>query len=303
MKSVQDFLYFLSVERGLAKNTLMAYENDMKDFSKFMVDRFAVENLADATYDYVLTYLLSLRKKQAATTTVARRVATLKAFYKFMYLEGKIAENPLGSLETPKQGKRLPKIIGYDDVDKLLAQPKGLEPTSLRDKAILETLYATGMRISELIGLNISDLNISNGYLRCLGKGNKERIIPLGRKAIAAINTYLNKGRVKLVKNPAELALFVNKHGRRLTRQGCWKIIRGYTEAAGITKHLTPHTIRHSFATHLLENGADLRAVQELLGHADVTTTQIYTHITEQRLKSVYNSAHPRAIVKEDERG
>lgn len=290
------------MERGLARNTILAYERDLNNFQKFIIEHDKnKEDLKLIKYDDILTYLYYLKKQGFMSSTIARKVATIKSFYKFMVVEGEISSSPVSYLDAPKLAKKLPNIITYDEVDKLLAQPKGIKPIELRDKAMLEFLYATGMRVSELIGLNTTDLHIEHGYLRCIGKGSKERIIPLGRKAIAAVNTYLAKGRIRLVKDYGEQALFVNNHGKRLTRQGVWKLIKQYAKAAGIEKPLTPHTMRHSFATHLLENGADLRAVQELLGHADVTTTEIYTHITEQRIKAVYNKAHPRAVINKEE--
>ena len=304
MDAVKNFINFLTVERGLADNTLIAYESDLKDLQIFLT-KSSFPAIDKLEYDHIMSYLYSLKKQGLATSSLARKVATIKSFYKFMLVEGQINNNPVSYLESPKLGKRLPEVISYDEVDKLLAQPNGIRPADLRDKSILELLYATGMRVSELIGLNMGDVNLEHGFIRCLGKGSKERIIPLGKKANSAITAYLHKGRVKLTKNSNEQSLFVNSRGKRLTRQGIWKIINHYTRQAGIDKLLTPHTLRHSFATHLLENGADLRSVQELLGHVDITTTEIYTHITEQRVKSVYNSAHPRARVatKEENNG
>jgi integrase/recombinase XerD len=295
----ERFLNYLAVERGLAKNTLSSYQIDLTDFNNFISEKNLP--IIEIQYDQVLMYLHFLRRKKISSATLARRVSTLKSFYKFLFLEGVIKENPLANLESPKQGKKLPETITYEEIERLLAQPDGGEPADLRDKAMLETLYATGMRVSELTGLNLQDINLTHGYLHCLGKGSKERIVPLGQTARAAINVYLTKGRVKIVKKISEKALFVNQQGKRLTRQGFWKILKGYVREAKIKKHLTPHTIRHSFATHLLENGADLRAVQELLGHVEITTTQIYTHLTEKHIKTVYNAAHPRAVRKLEE--
>jgi integrase/recombinase XerD len=295
----ERFLNYLAVERGLAKNTLLAYHNDLTDFHYFTEEKNLP--ILEIQYDHALMYLHFLRRKKISSATLARRVSSLKAFYKFLFLDGTISENPLANLEAPKQGKKLPETITYEEVERLLAQPGGTKPNDLRDKAMLETLYATGMRVSELTGLNMQDVNLTQGYLLCLGKGSKERIVPLGQAAMTAIAVYLGKGRTKLVRRSSEKALFVNQHGKRLTRQGFWKILKRYVREAKIKKHLSPHTIRHSVATHLLENGADLRVVQELLGHVEITTTQIYTHLTEKHIKTVYQAAHPRAVYKSKE--
>lgn len=295
MKSlVEEFIHYLAVERGLADNTLDSYNRDLNQFKGFL-ETEKVKDVQKATRNMVMGYMLFLQKRGRATATVSRHLAALKSFYHFLLREKYIENDPTANLESPKIEKKLPRILAVNEVELLLNQPKGSEPARLRDKAMLELLYATGIRVSELISLDVNHINVDMGYIKCFGKGSKERIVPVGSFARRCVDEYLLKGRAKLVKVKAEQALFVNQHGRRLTRQGFWKIIKKYGKRAGIAKEITPHTLRHSFATHLLENGADLRSVQEMLGHADITTTQIYTHLTKGRLREVYAKSHPRA--------
>lgn len=295
MKSlVEEFIHYLAVERGLADNTLDSYNRDLRQFLGFLENEKAGD-IQKATRNMIMSYLLFLQKRGRATATVSRHLAALKSFYHFLLREKYIDKDPTANLESPKLEKKLPRILTVNEVEKLLNQPKGGDPGGLRDKAMLELLYATGIRVSELISLEVNHINLDMGYIRCFGKGSKERIVPVGSLARKCVNEYLQKGRAKLIKNRSEQALFVNQHGRKLTRQGFWKIIKKYAKKAGISKEITPHTLRHSFATHLLENGADLRSVQEMLGHADITTTQIYTHLTKGRLREVYAKSHPRA--------
>ena len=295
MKSlVDEFIHYLAVERGLADNTLDSYNRDLNQFLGFL-EKERVKDLHEATRNIIMAYMLFLQKRGRATATVSRHLAALKSFYHFLLREKYIEKDPTANLESPKIEKKLPRILTVNEVEVLLTQPKGVEPAGMRDKAMLELLYATGIRVTELISLDTLHINLDMGYIRCFGKGSKERIVPVGSFARKCVNEYLAKGRVKLVKNYSEQALFVNQHGRRLTRQGFWKIIKKYARWAGIAKDITPHTLRHSFATHLLENGADLRSVQEMLGHADITTTQIYTHLTKGHLREVYAKSHPRA--------
>lgn len=291
---IQEFVRYLRVERGLSPNTLLSYQHDLQDLELFLQARGV---LLDKTGKAdLLAYLLHLQKQGKATTTLSRHLAAMRAFYRFLQNESIIERDPSDNLETPKLAQKLPKVLSVREVDLLLQQPMVNEPAGIRDKAMLEVLYATGLRVSELIGLTIQQVNLEMGFVRCFGKGSKERIVPLGRVAANVVREYLQRGRVKLVRNtyPTE-TLFLNCHGRPLTRQGFWKIIKGYAAAAKIDKQITPHTLRHSFATHLLENGADLRSVQEMLGHADISTTQIYTHLTRNRIKEVYAKTHPRA--------
>lgn len=295
MKSlIDEFIHYLAVERGLADNTLDSYNRDLNQFLGFL-EKERVKDLHEATRNIIMAYMLFLQKRGRATATVSRHLAALKSFYHFLLREKYIEKDPTANLESPKIEKKLPRILTVNEVEMLLTQPKGVEPAGMRDKAMLELLYATGIRVTELISLDTLHINLDMGYIRCFGKGSKERIVPVGSFARKCVNEYLAKGRVKLVKNYSEQALFVNQHGRRLTRQGFWKIIKKYARWAGIAKDITPHTLRHSFATHLLENGADLRSVQEMLGHADITTTQIYTHLTKGHLREVYAKSHPRA--------
>lgn len=291
---VNEFINYLAVERGLAKNTLESYGRDLRQYYSYLTnDRIdAVNQASRAT---ILAYLEQLQSKGRAVSTISRNLAAIKSYYQFLVRERYLEKDPAANLESPKLEKKLPKILTIGEVEELLKQPNSFLPTGMRDKAMLELLYATGIRVSELISLNVSDVNLEMGYIKCYGKGSKERIVPLGSIAAKCVQEYVTRGRGKLVRTYDEPALFVNHHGNRLTRQGFWKIIKKYAQEATITKEITPHTLRHSFATHLLENGADLRSVQEMLGHADISTTQIYTQVTKNRLKEVYEKAHPRA--------
>ena len=290
---IHEFITYLSVERGLASNTLESYGRDLRQYSQFLGEEEA--DLDAVSRTTIINYLLFLQKQGKATATIARRLAALKAFYQFLVREKRIKTDPTANLESPKLEKRLPRVLTVAEVERLLAQPDPSQPAGLRDRAMLELLYATGIRVSELVSLNVPDVNLDTGYIRCTGKGSKERIVPLGTLAIQSVREYLDAGRPKLVKDREEEALFVNHHGHRLTRQGFWKIIKYYQEKANINKEITPHTLRHSFAAHLLENGADLRSIQEMLGHADISSTQIYSQLVKKQLKDVYNKAHPRA--------
>lgn len=291
---IQSFIDYLTVERGLAANTLDSYGRDLKQYCRYLEEGLKI-SARDASRTTVVAYLLHLQKQGRTTATIARRLAALKSFYQFLVQERLLADDPTADLESPKQQKKLPRVLTVKEVEVLLSQPRTLLPSGRRDKAMLEILYATGIRVSELVSLDVEDVNLNLGYVRCLGKGNKERIVPIGSAAIRAVSSYLERAREELLRDADERALFVNHQGKRLTRQGFWKIIKRYAREAGINKPITPHTLRHSFATHLLENGADLRSVQELLGHADISTTQIYTHVTRGHLKDVYARAHPRA--------
>ncbi|HHU50832.1 MAG TPA: site-specific tyrosine recombinase XerD [Firmicutes bacterium] len=295
---LQNFINYLSVERGLAPNTLESYGRDLNQYLTYLKEKKGLKNaeeLSTTTQATVAGYLLNLQAKGRATSTISRSLAAIKSFYHFLAREMIIPKDPTANLEAPKQEKRLPKVLSVESVLKLLEQPDLKTPAGIRDRAMLEVLYATGLRVSELVSLRLTDLNLEEGYIRCLGKGSKERIIPLGSVAVKYLQFYLNHARKFLAATPGEETLFLNHHGRGLTRQGFWKIIKKYAEKLGIADRITPHTLRHSFATHLLENGADLRAVQEMLGHVDISTTQIYTHLTRGRLKEVYDKAHPRA--------
>lgn len=291
---VHEFINYLAVERGLAQNTLESYGRDLRQYQEYL-NAAQKEIVRDSNRSTIMEYLSNLQTKGRAVSTISRNLAAIKSFYQYLVRERYLEKDPAAHLESPKLEKKLPKILSIAEVEELLRQPNGVLPSGLRDKAMLELLYATGIRVSELISLNISDANLDMGYIKCYGKGAKERLVPLGSIASKCVQDYISKGRPKLVRTYEESALFVNHHGNRLTRQGFWKIIKKYAQEARITHDITPHTLRHSFATHLLENGADLRSVQEMLGHADISTTQIYTHVTKNRLKEVYDKAHPRA--------
>lgn len=293
-KLINEFINYLSVERGLAMNTLESYGRDLRQYSQYleMDDEAAIDSVSRNT---IVNYLMHLQTQGKATATIARRLAALKAFYQFLVREKRINQDPTVNLESPKLEKRLPKVLSIREVEMLLQQPDPDQASGMRDRAMLELLYATGIRVSELVNLDAEHINLELGYIRCTGKGSKERIVPLGSIAIQSCREFIQNGRSRLIRDRDEPALFVNHHGRRLTRQGFWKIVKKYADDAKINKEITPHTLRHSFATHLLENGADLRSVQEMLGHADISTTQIYTHVTKGRLKEVYARTHPRA--------
>lgn len=291
---LKDFIYYLSVEKGLAKNTLDSYQRDLRGYLKFLHSN-NLREAKEVSRKNISDYLLYQKEKGLTPSTITRNLASIRSFYQFMLREQLIQENPTAELESPRLEKKLPQVLSFSDVELLLEQPKTKNAAGLRDKAMLELLYATGIRVSELVYLNLGDLHLKMGFLKCNGKGGKERIIPLGSIAIKSVQDYLQNGRVKLVKRKDETSLFLNVQGNRLTRQGFWKILKKYSVKAGLKEGITPHTLRHSFATHLLENGADLRSVQEMLGHADISTTQIYTQVTRQKIKKVYNETHPRA--------
>ncbi|MFQ5926223.1 MAG: site-specific tyrosine recombinase XerD [Terriglobia bacterium] len=287
-----SFVNYIRVERGLAANTVEAYQRDLKEFARYcQAQKF---DLARVERAHIVEFLGQLYKRGLDARSVARQLVSLRSFYRFLLQERAITVDPTLHLEPPRLWKRLPGYLSLDEVERLLAQPDSGTPAGVRDAAMLELLYATGLRVSELLRVEVSDVQFEMGFLRCLGKGSKERLIPIGKKALAALERYLAVGRPKLARRQAGGTLFVNQRGRPLTRQGFWKILRAYGQQARIRTGLAPHRLRHSFATHLLERGADLRSVQLLLGHADISTTQIYTHVAQERLKQIYRSHHPR---------
>ncbi len=295
--TITVFLNYLKVEKGLAKNTMEAYTRDLAKFAVFAAKR--QRGLTEIRRDDIVDFLASLYRQKLDSSSVARHLVSLRNFFRFALREGEIQSDPTQNLESPRVRKSLPGYLRLEEVDRLLEQPDLSKPLGIRDKALLELLYSTGLRVSELVGLRVGDLEMRMGCLRCIGKGNKERIVPVGRKALAAVEQYLSESRPVLLRKrgqaPAVPNLFVNRLGGRLSRVGVWKILRGYGRRAGLRASLTPHKLRHSFATHLLERGADLRSVQLMLGHADISTTQIYTHVIEERLKHIYKAHHPRA--------
>ncbi|MGH9445104.1 MAG: site-specific tyrosine recombinase XerD [Terriglobia bacterium] len=287
------FLTYLQVEKGLASNTVTSYGHDVSKFV-FYARRKHLE-IAGASRQEVRAFLESLYKQGLTARSVARHLSALRHFFRFLVKERIIPHDPAAEVDSPRAGISLPKFLGVSEVEALLQQPDPSTPTGLRDKAMLELLYATGMRVSELVGLQVSEIDLKLGILRCVGKGSKERLIPFGKSALAAVETYIQRGRPQLLKRADASPLFVNTFGARLSRVGFWKILRKHGRAAAIPAPLTPHAVRHSFATHLLERGADLRSIQLLLGHSDISTTQIYTHVVNERLKQVYQAHHPRA--------
>ena len=288
---------FLRIEKGLSENTVDAYSADLRQFRKFLA-KYKL-SLADVDVQDIALYLKELEGQSIAPRSRARKISSLRSFFDYLVDEQAVANNPCAYVAMPKTAAKLPQILSEQEVLSLLDAPTLDKPAGYRDRAMLEVMYGSGLRVSELVGLNVGDID-ELGFVRCLGKGNKERIIPIGSHALQAASDYLKYARGRLVTNPRERALFVNARGSRLTRQGFWKILKGWAKAAGIKKEISPHMIRHSFATHLLRHGADLRSVQEMLGHADLTTTQIYTHLDKGHLRDVYGKAHPRARKEEE---
>jgi len=290
---LDSFLEYLTVERGLAENSLEAYRRDLARYLAYLA---ASGHEATALpRPAVPRYLLHLREAGLSPRSVARHLSAIRQFHRFLVREQRSAEDPTAHLDSPKPWRRLPAVLGIDEVDRLLAAALPATPQGLRDLAMLELMYASGLRVSELVGLRLADLDLGTGIVRVLGKGDKERLVPVGDTAAARLRAYLAEGRPRLAVRRVTPFLFVARHGGRLTRQAFWRLIKRQAESAGILKPVTPHTLRHSFATHLLERGADLRAVQLMLGHSDIGTTQIYTHVTRAHLKAIYDKHHPRA--------
>jgi integrase/recombinase XerD len=293
-----DFLAYLEFERGLSRNTLEAYRSDLLQFGRFLLERDV--SALEATSADVADFLSALATGNdghaaASAATIHRKAACLRSFYRHLRREGMLDSDPTAALSAPRRGRRLPHVLTRDEVNRLLAEADSTEPAGLRDRALLETMYACGLRASETIGLELADLDLEEQVLRARGKGSKERVVPVGRQAVQALRIYLTNGRPHIVGARPETHVFVNFRGGPLTRQGLYKIVRRHAMRAGLEDRMSPHTLRHTFATHLLTGGCDLRSVQEMLGHADVATTQLYTHLTSQRLKDVYFKAHPRA--------
>ena len=293
-----DFLSYLELERGLSRNTLNAYRTDLFQYGEYLsAHHLDALNARPAEVGEFLAELATGGPERPAVSsaTIHRKAACLRSFYKHLRRDELIGDDPTASLAAPRRSKKLPHVLNYPEVQKLLAAPQGSEPTALRDRALLEVMYACGLRASEVIGLEMGDVDLHEGFVRARGKGSKERLVPLGRKAIAAIGAYLRSGRPKLVGERHEAKLFVNRRGGGLTRQGLYKIVQRHARAVGLDDRMSPHTLRHTFATHLLAGGCDLRSLQEMLGHADIATTQVYTHLSAERLRDVYFEAHPRA--------
>lgn len=291
---LEDFLHFLQVERGLAVNTLTSYRRDLTNYIAYITKELQKISWNDVSRNDILQFLYHLKDNGKSSATISRHISSIRSFHQFLVREQIVKQDASLHVEKPKKDRTLPNILSQEDIDKLL-EINDHTPLGLRTKAMLELLYATGLRVTEMISLKTNDLHLMMGFVQCFGKGSKERIVPLGDTAKKALEDYLEFGRPHLVKGQSTKTLFVNQHGRPLSRQGFWKILKKRALEAEIRKNITPHTLRHSFATHLLENGADLRIVQEMLGHEDISTTQIYTHVTKTRLKDMYKAYHPRA--------
>ena len=290
---VKEYTSFMTDIRHKSLNTVESYKRDVTQYISYL-DGTGVTDISSTTKTTVLSYLLYLQKEGRASSTVSRTLASLRSYYLFMMQNGVVKSNPTSNLEAPHVEKKIPKILSGEEVELLLEQPKDCDNKGIRDKAMLELLYATGIRVSELINLDVSDVNVPMSFVRCKG-GKKERIIPMGHQAKDALENYINNVRKYMVKDENETALFVNCSGARLSRQGFWKLIKYYQHIAGIETDITPHTLRHSFAAHLLENGADLHSIQEMMGHADISSTQVYSRMMNSKINDVYAKAHPRA--------
>jgi len=296
---VLDFLAYLELERGLSRNTLEAYRTDLQQFGAWLDEQD--HSALEVTHTQLTEFIGQLgtgergKGKAVAPATVQRKVACLRSFYRHLRREEILEHDPTAELRAPRSAHKLPQVLSRAEVKRLLEAPRGTEPRSLRDRALLELMYACGLRASEAIGLDVADVDLEDGVLRAEGKGSKERLVPVGREAVSAVRVYVERGRPRLVGDRAETRLFVNSRGTGLTRQGLYKIVQRHAASAGLAGRMSPHTLRHTFATHLLAGGCDLRSVQEMLGHADIATTQIYTHLSAERLKGAYFEAHPRA--------
>jgi integrase/recombinase XerD len=291
---IQEFINYVSVERGLAKNTLLAYSRDLKAYVEYLKTG-NIKQPDAVTREQVTNFMYALKKRGLSTTSICRALAAVKMFHRFLVRENFAKEDPTNLVETPKVWKRVPEVLSQKEMEAIINAAQGKKPQMIRDYAILELFYASGMRVSELVELKVSGINLDAGYIRCIGKGSKERLIPIGKKSRQALAVYCQKVRPKYeVRSGGAEQLFLSRLGKRITRQSIWKLIKDYARKAGIKKNIKPHTLRHTFATHLLEHGADLRSVQEMLGHSDISTTQIYTHVDKERLKSVHKQFHPR---------
>lgn len=295
-EALAEYIIYLKIERGLSANTVISYKRDIEKYLTFLTEK-KITQLDEVSRFEILDFLQTLRQSGAADNSIIRMVSSLRKFHQYLKRESIVSDDPMQLIDTPKKASTLPKAISPQAVEQLLEAPDTTTPLGVRDRTILELMYATGLRISELVNLKLSDMHLTMGFIQTMGKGEKERIIPLGEIASQWLDHYLDGARVYLQDQSAETSeyVFLNSRGKGLSRQGIWKKVKQLALEAGIDQNVTPHTLRHSFATHLLENGADLRMVQELLGHADISTTQIYTHITKTRLKQVYSDYHPRA--------
>jgi len=291
--NIRAFVNSLRVEKGLSENTIAAYRRDMLKFMAFASERNL--KVADIERGHLVEFLASLYRKGLDSRSVARHLVTIRHFFRFALMEETIAEDPAATIQSPKFRQSLPEFLSLAEVDRLLEQPDTSTVVGLRDRAMIELMYSCGLRVSELCGLGVRDLRMEDGCLRCIGKGNKERLVPVGKRALAIVDKYLRDSRPKLLGEGSSAYLFLHQKGGKMNRITFWKVLGTYGRKAALRKSITPHMLRHSFATHLLDRGADLRSVQMMLGHADIATTQIYTHVVEERLKQVYKAHHPRA--------
>lgn len=290
---VEEFVNYLAVERGLSNNTLMAYRRDLAQYFSFMSEKKSKEARAIERKD-ITDFMQDQKGRGLSTTSICRSLSAIKMFHRFLVREGLAKTDPTNLIDMPKLWKRIPEVLSVQEIEAMLGSAKGGHWQAVRDRAMLELFYASGMRVSELINLKLESINLEVGYVRCIGKGRKERIIPVGKRAREALEKYCAAARQKLNKGNVSSALFLSRLGKKMSRQSAWKIIKHYARKANIKKVIKPHTLRHSFATHLLEHGADLRSVQEMLGHSDISTTQIYTHVDKERLKTIHKQFHPR---------
>lgn len=292
---IEDFLNYLAVERGLAQNTLLAYRRDLAKYAGFL-EKKGVKNLDGINKDHVTNFMFDQKSHELSASSITRNLAAIKTFHKFLVRERLAKEDPTNLVDTPKLWKRVPEALSLQEIELILEATKGKSKQCVRDRAILELFYASGMRVSELVNLKVDSINFDVGYVRCIGKGSKERIIPIGKSAKEAVKKYCDNVRPALAqKHEFTPFLFLSRLGKKISRQSIWKLIKFYAKKAKIKKEIKPHILRHTFATHLLEHGADLRSVQEMLGHADISTTQIYTHVDKERLRTIHKEFHPRA--------
>ena len=291
---VDAFLDYLTVERGLAENTRAAYCTDLAQFIEF-IQRRGIDQMNRVQRQHITDFLMDRRKHDVSARSLARQLSALRMFCRFLVREKLLADDPTQSVDSPRLWRTIPNALTYDEVERLLAAPATRTRLGLRDKAMLEFMYATGLRVSEVAKISLSDVNFEAGFLRIVGKGSKERIVPVGKQAAACIRRYLQEARTSLARRGQRGEIFLSTRGGPLNRKTIWHLVKKYARAAGITKHIAPHTLRHSFATHLLENGGDLRVIQEMLGHTDISTTQIYTHVDQRRLKETHYRFHPRS--------
>jgi integrase/recombinase XerD len=296
---LKEFEYYLKISKGLRPNTITSYKSDLTEYTDFLERNYYIKDSNDITKQYIRNFIARLKRNNNTVSSIRRKLSAIRSFHKYLLVEKLVSENISTGVNLPKKDKKLPVVLSVDEIDALMVAADGIEPLEIRNKAMLELLYGSGLRISELLDLRLQDLHLNMGFINVVGKGNKERIVPIGDEGAYALKEYIDKGRSVLKKVPGDI-LFVNRSGSPISRVGFYKTLKKITFKAGIMKDVSPHTLRHSFASHLLENGVDLRMVQELLGHEDISTTQIYTHISKKQLKEVYEEFHPRSKRRND---